>query len=112
MQAMSEEINAVAAAGFSRSADDYERARPEYPDAALAWLRDRLDLRPARVVLDLAAGTGKLTRRLAETGAEVVAVEPLEEMRALIGTAARSLPGTAEAIPLGDASVDAVTVAQ
>jgi SAM-dependent methyltransferase len=64
-------------------------------------------------VVDLAAGTGKLTRPLAATGAEVVAIEPVAEMRARIGdAAARSLDGTAEAIPLADASADAVTVAQ
>ena len=75
------------------------------------WLADRLDLRPGRTVLDLAAGTGKLTRLLVSTGAEVIAVEPIEEMRAKI-EGARVLAGTAESIPLGDASVDAVTVAQ
>jgi SAM-dependent methyltransferase len=66
-------------------------------------------------VLDLAAGTGKLTRQLPETGAEVVAVEPVDEMRALLEAAvpsALALRGTAEAIPLADGSVDAVTVAQ
>jgi SAM-dependent methyltransferase len=64
-------------------------------------------------VVDLAAGTGKLTRPLAATGAAVVAVEPIAEMRARIGpSAARVLDGTAEALPLRDASADAVTVAQ
>jgi SAM-dependent methyltransferase len=79
----------------------------------VAWLAERLGLRPGRTVVDLAAGTGKLTRPLAATGAEVVAIEPVAEMRARIGDAgARSLDGTAEAIPLPDASADAVTVAQ
>jgi ubiquinone/menaquinone biosynthesis C-methylase UbiE len=66
-------------------------------------------------VLDLAAGTGKLTRGLVPSGAEVVAVEPIDEMRAQLARAVpgvRALPGTAEAIPLPDGSVDAVTVAQ
>jgi SAM-dependent methyltransferase len=103
----------AAARGFARSADAYDRARPEYPAPAVGWLAERLGLRPGRRVLDLAAGTGKLTRPLAPTGAEVVAVEPLAEMRARIGpAAAQALEGTAEAIPLADASVDAVTVAQ
>lgn len=62
-------------------------------------------------MLDLAAGTGKLTRLLVPTGAHVVAVEPLPAMRALL-TGVEALEGTAEAIPLPDASVDAVTVAQ
>ena len=106
-------VHDAAARGFSRSADAYDRARPDYPPAAVAWLAERLGLRPGRTVVDLAAGTGKLTRPLAATGAEVVAIEPVAEMRARIGdAAARSLDGTAEAVPLADASADAVTVAQ
>lgn len=109
---MSFDVHPQAALGFSRSAGAYDRGRPEYPAEAIAWLAERLDLRAGRTVLDLAAGTGKLTRPLATTGASVVAVEPLEAMRAAIGPPARVLAGTAEAIPLDDASVDAVTVAQ
>lgn len=106
-------VHDAAARGFSRSADAYDRARPDYPPAAVAWLAERLGLWPGRTVVDLAAGTGKLTRPLAATGAEVVAIEPVAEMRARIGdAAARSLDGTAEAVPLPDASADAVTVAQ
>ncbi len=97
--------------GFERAADAYERGRPDYPAAAVDFLVERLDLRPGRGVLDLAAGTGKLTRLLVPTGAKVIAVEPIPEMRAKIENA-RVLAGTAEAIPLADASVDAVTVAQ
>jgi ubiquinone/menaquinone biosynthesis C-methylase UbiE len=106
-------VHEAAAVGFARSAAAYDRARPEYPPAAIEWLVDRLGLRPGRAVLDLAAGTGKLTRPLAATGADVVAVEPVAEMRARIGPAAvRVLDGTAEAIRLDGASVDAVTVGQ
>jgi SAM-dependent methyltransferase len=105
-------VHEAAAVGFARSAAAYDRARPEYPPDAIAWLAGRIGLRPGRTVLDLAAGTGKLTRPLAATGAAVVAVEPVAEMRARIGAAGRVLDGTAEAIPLGDASVDAVTVGQ
>jgi SAM-dependent methyltransferase len=104
---------AAGARGFARSADAYERARPEYPPDAIAWLGERIGLGPGRRVVDLGAGTGKLTRPLAATGAEVVAVEPVAEMRARIGAeAAQSLDGTAEAIPLPDAGADAVTVGQ
>jgi ubiquinone/menaquinone biosynthesis C-methylase UbiE len=97
--------------GFASAADAYERGRPDYPAAAIDWLVERLDLRPGRTVVDLAAGTGKLTRLLVPSGAEVIAVEPIAEMRAKIEDA-RVLEGAAEAIPLPDASVDAVTVAQ
>jgi SAM-dependent methyltransferase len=106
-------VHEAAARGFARSADAYDRARPDYPEPAIAWLADRLDLRPGRSVVDLAAGTGKLTRPLAATGATVVAIEPVAEMRARIGPAAeRVLDGTAEAMPLPDDSADAVTVGQ
>jgi ubiquinone/menaquinone biosynthesis C-methylase UbiE len=97
--------------GFELAADAYERGRPDYPAAAIDWLVERLDLRPGRTVVDLAAGTGKLTRLLLPTGAEVIAIEPIAEMRAKIEDA-RVLEGTAEAIPLPDESADAVTVAQ
>ena len=103
-----------AAAGFARAADVYERARPEYPPEAVAWLADRLGLRPGRVVVDVAAGTGKLTRLLVPTGTRVVAVEPLAEMLAVLRRAvpeAEALEGTAEALPLPDACADAFTVA-
>jgi len=100
-----------AARGFGSAADAYERGRPDYPAAAIDFLVDRLELGPGRVVVDLAAGTGKLTRLLVPTGADVIAVEPIAEMRAKI-QGARVLEGVAEAIPLPDESADAVTVGQ
>jgi SAM-dependent methyltransferase len=104
----------LAAIGFGRAAGPYERARPSYPPDAVAWLVERLDLRPPRTVVELGAGTGKLTRLLTATGARVVAVEPVEEMRRLLEgvVGAEALEGTAEAIPLPDASADAATAAQ
>jgi len=104
-------IHPSAAVGFASAADVYERARPSYPQDAIDWLAAQTGLGPGRTVVDLGAGTGKLTRLLLPTGARVVAVEPIPEMRAHID-GAEVLDGTAEAIPLPDASVDVVTVAQ
>jgi len=101
-------IHRAAATGFARSAAAYERGRPEYPSEALS----ALGIAPGDVVLDLAAGTGKLTRPLLETGAEVIAVEPVAEMRAALPASVRALDGTAERIPVDDYAVDLVTVAQ
>jgi SAM-dependent methyltransferase len=106
------DIHPSAATGFARAADAYDRGRPDYPPEAIAWLARELDLRPGRTVVDLAAGTGKLTRPLAALGCEVIAVEPVAQMRAAIGPGIRALEGTAEAIPLPDASADVVTVGQ
>lgn len=108
-------VHDVAVGGFGAAADDYEKGRPSYSDEVVAWLVDRLGIAPGRRVVDLAAGTGKLTRLLAATGAELLAVEPVGEMRAKIAAAAPgvvTLDGTAEHLPFDDDSVDAITVAQ
>jgi len=97
-----------AAPSFARVAEAYERARPGYAPEGVAYLTARV----GPEVLDLGAGTGKLARQLTAAGIHVVAVEPLAELRALIPAGIEALAGTAEAIPLPDASVDAVTVAQ
>jgi ubiquinone/menaquinone biosynthesis C-methylase UbiE len=100
---------------FEDVAEIYERARPGYPADALAWVADVLDLREGRTVLDLGAGTGKLTRQLRGTGADVIAVEPGDAMRAQLELAVpdvKALRGSAEEIPLPDDSVDAIAVGQ
>jgi ubiquinone/menaquinone biosynthesis C-methylase UbiE len=103
------------AAAFGAAAADYERARPSYPPESIDVLRRELGVGPGARVCDLAAGTGKLTRLLVATGADVVAVEPVPGMREQLSEVLPDidvLDGTAEAIPLEDGSRDAVTVAQ
>ena len=100
------------AQAFGRVADAYERGRPTYVPAAVEWAADRLGLSSGDRVLDLAAGTGKLTELLAERFDEVVAVEPLDGMRMVLEQkhlpGVTPLAGTAQAIPLPDAAVRAV----
>lgn len=100
-------MEALLAGSFDRAAERYERGRPGWPEEAVA----ALGLPPEAVVLDLAAGTGKLTRVLLGRFARVVAVEPLPAMRAILereAPRAEALAGTAEEIPLPDGAVDAV----
>jgi ubiquinone/menaquinone biosynthesis C-methylase UbiE len=111
----SERINAAAARGFERGADDYERARPGYPDEAVAFVIEELGIGPGTTLLDLAAGTGKFTRQIAPFGARIVAVEPVEAMRAKLVELlpdVETVDGTAEALPQPDEWFDAVTCAQ
>jgi ubiquinone/menaquinone biosynthesis C-methylase UbiE len=102
------------AARFASVANAYERGRPDYAPAVAGALAAELGLKAGAPVLDLAAGTGKLSRALLAAGLDVIAVEPQEAMReklaGAIGTE-RVRDGVAEAIPLPDASVEAVTVA-
>ena len=94
--------------GFASLAEDYDRGRGGWPPEIHVGIE-------ANTVLDLAAGTGKLTALLAERYPEVVAVEPLPTMRKILRERvpkASALAGTAEAIPLDDESVDAIFVAE
>jgi SAM-dependent methyltransferase len=107
-------VHEVAAAGF-RDSNDYEAARPSYPPDAIAWFVENLRIAPERRVVDLAAGTGKLTRLLVPAGANLVAVEPVAGMRATFRTVLPTVPliaATAETLPFPDAALDAVSVAQ
>ena len=102
---------AAHANSFGPAADIYERGRPSYPAAALDWLL------PAGVprVVDVGAGTGKLTRQIRDRGLPVTAVDPSEGMLAQLRTAVPGVPavlGSAEQIPLPDDSADVVLVAQ
>jgi SAM-dependent methyltransferase len=100
---------------FDAAAAAYEAGRPGWPREAVEIPARRLGLERDAAVLDLAAGTGKLTRRLAGRFASVIAIEPLDGMRTVLEERipfVRTLAGTAEAIPLADGSVDAVFVAE
>lgn len=101
------------ARSFGRIASDYDVARPEYAPEAVERAAELLELGPDARVLDLAAGSGTLTRALSERFREVVAIEPDDEMREVLARRASDfevLVGTAERIPLPDSSVDAVFV--
>jgi len=96
---------------FAEVAGAYERGRPEYPEEAVRWLAGD----EPRDVVDLGAGTGKLTRALVALGHRVTAIEPLPEMLELLPAAAPgafAILGNAEIIPLPDAHADIVTCAQ
>ncbi len=100
---------------FGSEAAAYERGRPSYPPEAVDWLLAPTDSFRAREVLDLGAGTGKLTTRLVERGLSVTAVDPIAEMLDMLRGALPDTPallGSAEQIPLPDNAVDAVLVAQ
>jgi ubiquinone/menaquinone biosynthesis C-methylase UbiE len=108
-------VDPRAATGFSAAGDAYELGRPSYPRAAVALLVRELELSPASTVLDLAAGTGKLTREVRPLVGRVIAVDSSEGM---LGILRDGLPdvdarvGTAEAIPLPDGTVDAVVIGE
>ncbi|HEX6459065.1 MAG TPA: class I SAM-dependent methyltransferase [Thermoleophilaceae bacterium] len=107
-------VHEAASKAWGEDAAIYERARPEYPPDAIDFLHE-LGLSLDSDVLDLAAGTGKLTRALVAAGARVTAVEPLFAMRQMLQQRlpeATVMEGTAERIPVQDQSIDLVTVAQ
>ena len=105
---MEQDARLLQASSFGAAAVAYAEHRPDYAQAAVRWA---LGPAPGPRVLDLGAGTGKLTATLVALGAEVIAVEPdpamLTELRRVLPTV-RALPGSAEAVPVPDASVDAV----
>ncbi|MGW3965775.1 class I SAM-dependent methyltransferase [Amycolatopsis sp. NPDC005003] len=111
---MSDPTRDQRASSFGSRAAAYARHRPDYPREAIEWGLSGASGTPRRV-LDLAAGTGKLTLGLTALGLDVTAVEPDAKMRAELGRAAPSVPslaGQAERIPLPDRCVDAVFVGQ
>jgi len=108
-------IHRAAATGFAKGAATYVKGRPDYPPEVEDWLRGDLALRKGKTVLDLGAGTGKFIPSLRVTDAAIIAVEPVPAMLAQLiecnpGITAKE--GSAEHIPLADASIDAVVCAQ
>jgi SAM-dependent methyltransferase len=92
---------------------DYDELRPEYAPEAVAWVAERCGIGPGSRVVDLAAGTGRLSARFMQLGVDVIAVEPAANMRAVLEDrfpAIRAIVAAAESMPLDDASVDAVVV--
>jgi SAM-dependent methyltransferase len=110
---MVDDLIARHARSFGPVAAEYAEHRPDYPDAAVSWALEPVPRPPCGPprVLDLGAGTGKLTEALVRSGVSVTAVEPDEGMLAELRRRIPLVPaltGTAEAIPLPDASVDAI----
>jgi SAM-dependent methyltransferase len=109
------DIHRAASEGFSREVSSYTRGRPGYPDELLRWLRGQLRLDGDRTVVELGAGTGKFTQLLLQTGAELIAIEPVEAMREKLKRnlpGVKAMAGTAQAIPLKDRVANAVVCAQ
>lgn len=101
--------------GYHSGARDYVAGRPGYPPEAIEWLRDVLGAAPGRKIVEIGAGTGKFIPTLQEVGGTIIAVEPITEMREQLVQSfpdVTALAGSADAIPLPDASVDAVVCAQ
>lgn len=101
--------------GYHSGARDYVAGRPGYPPEAIEWLRDVLGVAPGRKIVEIGAGTGKFIPTLQEVGGTIIAVEPITEMREQLVQSfpdVTALAGSADAIPLPDASVDAVVCAQ
>lgn len=108
-------VHRDAAGGFAAGAGGYARGRPDYPLALDGWLRESVRLGRDKTVVDLGAGTGKFMPRLMTTGASIIAIEPVREMRERLAADFPQVtirPGTADHMPLDDASVDAVVCAQ
>src|SRR4051812_39187990 len=108
-------LHDAAAKGFAAGSGAYERGRPSFPPAAVSRLQELLGIAPGRRIVDLGAGTGKMTRLLSGFGAHLIGVEPVAAMRTAF---AAVLPGTelhdaqAEALPFASATIDGIVCAQ
>jgi 16S rRNA A1518/A1519 N6-dimethyltransferase RsmA/KsgA/DIM1 with predicted DNA glycosylase/AP lyase activity len=101
------DISSLALDGFGRAAHSYARGRPDYSEELLVWLTESLEIGPGKTAIDLGAGTGKFTKLLLQAKANVIAVEPIDAMRAELAAelpGIRALADTAQAMTLGDAT--------
>jgi len=108
-------VHDSAAKGYQSAAAVYAAGRPGYPPEAEAWLREVLGVAPGRSTIEIGAGTGKFLPLLERCGGHVIALEPVDAMRARLALehpGVEAIAGTAEAIPLPDASVDVALCAQ
>src|SRR3954453_19493255 len=108
-------LDPLAERAFGTRADEYERNRPGWPAEAVERALSELGLARDSTVVDLAAGTGKLTRELVPRAGRVVAVEPSADMRrelAAVVPGVEAMEGTADSMPLADGSVDGVVVGE
>jgi SAM-dependent methyltransferase len=109
------EVHEAATRGFQAAAEVYERTRPDYPAEAIDRLIQELEIGRSATVLDMGAGTGKLTRMLLPTGARLVGLDPVEGMRrVLVGAVPEAIVvgGAVEAMPFGETTFDAVVAGQ
>jgi SAM-dependent methyltransferase len=109
------EVHSAAERGFTRAVQAYQRGRPEYPEQLQGWLRTAIGLHEGTTAVDLGAGTGKFTRVLRATGADIIAVEPLCGMLLELRTRmpeVLALAATAQKVALKSGIADAVSCAQ
>lgn len=109
------QIHRSAEVGFAKNTDRYESGRPTYPEESINFIYSLINAGPHKRILDLGAGTGKFTKHLIETDAQLVAVEPVADMRKKFTEKVPNiqiLEGSAESIPLPSKTIDAVIVAQ
>jgi SAM-dependent methyltransferase len=108
-------VHAVAESGYRAGAAAYERGRPSFPDEAVDWLLGHLALPAGEPLLEIGSGTGKLTRQLVARGLCVLAVEPVDAMRArlaALGSDVTPLAATAEQLPFATGSLAGALFAQ
>ncbi|CAN5141608.1 class I SAM-dependent methyltransferase [soil metagenome] len=109
------DVHSAAVGGYSQQAKSYSSGRPDYPAELHDWLVDVLGATAGKLVVDLGAGTGKFTKRVVATGADVIAIEPVAAMREqarLTVPGIKVLDGSAESTGLDTASVDVIVCAQ